>query len=426
MFGKSKGAHLLFVCLMVGILALGASAEAGEVAKIKFLTFSSPAEMLREVGSIFESQNPDIKISIEVMPSTAIPTFMTAAFMAGEAPMDIIYPRLFNGMEWARRGFILNLDKYVEEIDTDDYFPGMFETGKYEGSVYAIPMRVAAFCLIYNAGLLEAVGLDPNRPPQNWEEYVSSGKKITDLGKGQYGFGMVAGEMLDTIRQLSTFILSNGGRFLNDDLTKVTVNEKQSIEAVQFWVDLHLKYHITNPSPLEWRCEDAFRLLAGEGVAMIIDGPWTIDTVRRMAGKKAAELMPKIRVGLIPEGPAGIRATLGWVRSVMIPAKTIYPEQSWRFVKFLTSSEIIAKYCRALPPLKSSSGAERYHTPQMEAFTEMLMRHKIVSEPLAVPWTEIIKVIHDEVQGVILEKKNVQEAMDDATKNANKILEERK
>jgi len=68
----------------------------------------------------------------------------------------------------------------------DDIWPG--DKGYYSlgGHWWASPIAVETRALYYRKDLFKAAGLDPDKPPANWEELAAAADKVTKAGGGKY------------------------------------------------------------------------------------------------------------------------------------------------------------------------------------------------------------------------------------------------
>lgn len=113
------------------------------------------------------------------------------AFEAGEAPDTVsIVP---NANDYIELGRVLPIEDYLNEEQIakfEDYRIPNVNT--WDGKFYTLPNVGFTFRLVYNKELFEAAGLDPNRPPQTYDEVIDYAAKITEYGATQepkkYGF----------------------------------------------------------------------------------------------------------------------------------------------------------------------------------------------------------------------------------------------
>jgi len=98
-------------------------------------------------------------------------------------------------------GHILNLTESMDRQTTppwrDHFFPvalalNTFRPGNVYGvepGIYGVPIDVMNLQIFYNKRLLAKLGLDPNQPPQTWQEFLAVGK----LANAQKVIGFVSG-----------------------------------------------------------------------------------------------------------------------------------------------------------------------------------------------------------------------------------------
>ncbi|MDD5617919.1 MAG: extracellular solute-binding protein [Candidatus Omnitrophica bacterium] len=51
-----------------------------------------------------------------------------------------------------------------------------------EPGIYGVPIDVMNIQMLYNKKLFKKAGLDPNNPPQTWDDFIAAGKKLKDAG----------------------------------------------------------------------------------------------------------------------------------------------------------------------------------------------------------------------------------------------------
>ena len=73
----------------------------------------------------------------------------------------------------------------------EEFWPGAMKSVTWDGKTYGVPTNNETMALIWNAGLFEEAGLDPEKPPATWDDLVSYSKQIKQK-TGKNGYGMVA------------------------------------------------------------------------------------------------------------------------------------------------------------------------------------------------------------------------------------------
>jgi sn-glycerol 3-phosphate transport system substrate-binding protein len=142
----------------------------------------------------------------------------------------------------ADSGVIVPIGDLVGKADLDDIHPGFWDYNKMGNKIISMPFNNSVPVLYYNKDLFTAAGLDPNKPPTNWDELLKAAQALTK--PGQWGFNTDT----NTHWYLSAMIMQNGGKILSDDGKKVVYNSAEGIEALQFWGDLVTKHRVMPPN----------------------------------------------------------------------------------------------------------------------------------------------------------------------------------
>ena len=81
-------------------------------------------------------------------------------------------------------------DVFFEKSLVQNSFPEGNEWNVKPG-IYGVPLDVSTLMIYYNKDLFKQAGLDPENPPQTWNEFIEAGKKLRDAGIQPFvsGFG---------------------------------------------------------------------------------------------------------------------------------------------------------------------------------------------------------------------------------------------
>ncbi|MFW5996396.1 MAG: extracellular solute-binding protein [Verrucomicrobiota bacterium] len=100
--------------------------------------------------------------------------------------------------------------------------------------VWAMPQQVVSKALVYRKDVFKKAGLDPEKPPETWEEFLEFAQKIK-AQPNLYGFTYQRGDVVSY--QLFDLFASNGVRYLEQDKEgkwKPAFNTREMAEAVYF------------------------------------------------------------------------------------------------------------------------------------------------------------------------------------------------
>src|SRR5690606_8775395 len=128
------------------------------------------------------------QIEPTIIPSDQFVTRVATGFAAGEIPdllpIDLIYVPAF-----AKAGQLTDITELAESMDYfEQLSPSHVRLARYEDGLYALPFTAEGSVLLYNKGLFEQAGLDPEQPPTTWQEIYEAAQAITALGDDTYGF----------------------------------------------------------------------------------------------------------------------------------------------------------------------------------------------------------------------------------------------
>lgn len=114
----------------------------------------------------------DLEVELEPVESTVFPTIMATRIAAGDVP-DLYYSsggaRLRQQVE---QGLVRDLtDDLADVIATIP--PALVQPYTVDGRVYGLPYHAGGIGFWYNKALFAQAGLDPERPPRTWSDYLA-------------------------------------------------------------------------------------------------------------------------------------------------------------------------------------------------------------------------------------------------------------
>lgn len=166
--------------LLVAVTVFGASLGAAASTKISFWhTWSGEGgAAIEALVTSFEAAHPEI--DVEIVLTTDLEQKLLTAVAGGASPDVVLFDRYKTG-QFAARGALMALDSYIEAhgINAADFFDAAWDETRYQGKSYGVPFYVDNKALLYNKRLFAEAGLDPNRPPETWEELMEYSKLLT-------------------------------------------------------------------------------------------------------------------------------------------------------------------------------------------------------------------------------------------------------
>jgi multiple sugar transport system substrate-binding protein len=135
-------------------------------------------------------------------------------------PPDVFQMNNFYWQQFIDEGVPLDLTPTVALLDTpgtnmDEYIPSIVEAASREGKLYAIPRGINSSAFVVNVTLFEEAGVElPPTSPEDWtwNDFKEIARKMTDPDQKRFGAWI-----LYHASWTPTFLLSNGGRFLDPE-----------------------------------------------------------------------------------------------------------------------------------------------------------------------------------------------------------------
>jgi ABC-type glycerol-3-phosphate transport system substrate-binding protein len=138
-------------------------------------------------------------------------------------------------------GQLTDVTDAIDELGyTDKFNPIILDgvTGA-DGKIYGFPRQAYAAALHYNRDLFEQAGLDPDNPPETWDEIREAAKAITDA-TGKAGYAQMAINNTGGW-QLTSQTVARGGRTQTDNgdgTAESTIDNAATKAALQFLHDV--------------------------------------------------------------------------------------------------------------------------------------------------------------------------------------------
>lgn len=252
--------------------------------------------------------------------------------LAAGIPPDVVIWNLDYVQANAKLGLLTDLTPFVERdgIDMSDYFPGAVEVAKYQNRFYAIPFNPDTRPLYYNRALFAEAGLDPNTPPERWEDLKEFARKLTRVdSQGSYerlGIHPMWGNSW-----FVPWLHSNSGRWFDENGDPI-INSERNVEALEFVVSFVEEYGLERYGEFGANYDSGNAFHASQNLAMILETDGYIGRLDRD--------FPYVDYGvaLIPYNTEPVSWMAGF--GVEMPVAR-HPQEAWEFVKFLTGYEFM-------------------------------------------------------------------------------------
>jgi multiple sugar transport system substrate-binding protein len=253
-------------------------------------------------------------------------------------------------------------DKLSNWPDLKQYFEGPLNSCRLNGRLYGIPFGSNTLALYYNEDMLNAAGV---KPPRNWDELKSVSLKLT---KGTvHGFAISSVQNEEGTFGFLCFLWGSGN-------TSFQINNPNGIKALTLMKDLVASGAMPKEA-LNWTQGDVMNQFISGNLAMMVNGPWQIPTMR----KQAPNL--KWNVAVLPVGnkPA---SDLGGENFAVVKGNNV--DEAVSFLKFVASPAEMKTYINAfgyIASRKDVAAVQFTSDPLNDPINKVFVQQLAVAQP---------------------------------------------
>lgn len=410
----SKRILAILACVLL-MASMGVAAQKATEIEIWYslgAAYSAPLEEL--ITKYNKSQNEVFVKGVYAGSYASTTEKLLAAVVAGNPPALAQLEQMLAG-QFVDNGSLIPLQQFIDKdkgFNMADYIPEML-TAKKNGIIWGLPLNPSTLVMYYSKDLFKKAGLDPNKPPQTWDEVYAASKKIAALGKGYYGIRLYAGDWV-----VEAAIWQWGGDIVSADNKKMLFNSKEAIEAVTFW-----------------------KKMVEEGLALYGEGREASD--QDFAGKVGMTLRSsgslttmidscqyEVGVARLPYSKQRATAIGGANIFMFAGISKAQQEAAVKFVKFLTASEnqgLWAANTGYMAARKSALESPEWkklfaQDPRMQVTYTQLEYSR--PRPLFAAYPEINTIIREAFNQAIIGGKTPKAALDEGVKKAEAVLKD--
>lgn len=389
-------------------LAAAGSASAQDVT-LDLWTIDEPGEYHYVLADEYMAANPNVRINVRTVQFRDMVNDLARGIATGSAP-DITYIDNPEVALFASRGLLLDLTPYIEQSDVinpEDIFPGPLSSVTYEGGIYGIPRGANTIALYYNADMFTAAGLDPENPPETWDELYEAAKALTDPENNVYGLAFSAVGTEEGTFQFLPWVQMTGGDYDN-------IKTPGAAEALSVWKKI-IDEKLASPDTLIRSQWDSTATFNSQNAAMSISGPWELPRMSTDANfDYRAAVLPA------PEEGASRASALGEGDNVIL-ANSDNPDEAFAFIEFLYAQmPRVWNEFGYLPAAEVT--VENPNNPEIYAVFEESMQYARNRGPHP-EWPKISKAIQTAIQSTLTGQSSAEDALATAQGQIDSVLD---
>jgi len=386
----------------------------------------------------FQEMYPNVNIEIELLDWGKGRQKLDIVSAAGKGGPDIITEDGPNILKYAKYGAIEPIEEFLTPEEMLDYYETGLEAAYMDGKHWYFPWKFSPTNLAANRRLFDERGITnllPSEGDRLWtyEEFVDAGKKVThDINGDGIPDIWAYAESLKPVGLkygIEPFMLGYGGSIFSEDGKTVVLDTPENERGLQFLVDLQ-DVHGVMPPGSAGLDDDQLENLWNQGNLAMRQGQ-----AHTKYGMEAAIREGTLEEGVIDLYPIMYPSDLPEHNSktfVVVHAIAVFKQEDdykkqmvGEFAKFLSTPDNITEASIAgygFPSRKSSG--ELYSDDEFMQYMQGTVKYG--SPDFANPFYHTVsrQFITPMLQAVFSGQKTVKKALEDATRDANRYLEQ--
>jgi ABC-type glycerol-3-phosphate transport system substrate-binding protein len=366
----------------------------------------------------YNEQGDGVQVTAQHTPGNYLEQLLEA--IASNTQPDSMWVAYWDVGALAPGGGVIELDSYVDgslafSDSVEDFYPFLWETSKWQNTLYAIPFDTNNLVWFYNQELLEDAGVAAPTESPSWAQLNEILLALSLDSDGDGAFDQWGYQINSIPRVFDDFLQQAGGSVLNEEVTQVVFNSEPGVDVMNMY--LNWRYEMqTSPNP---PIANGFE--TGQ-VALEMQGSYRIPVYREST---------EFTVGAFPASHQVTRFSGNGGESLVIfKSDATRQEAAWRFVEWMTRPETILKWDMVsgyLPVRQSVAASDEY---QM-LLREDPIRQVFVDElpyggrwPLHPKLLQIQDRLRQTIETVAAERLEPRQALDAAAMELNALLAE--
>lgn len=400
-------------------------------------------EMYAAFWKEWEETYPNIEVNAQSLGYNEMLNKLRTAALGNAAP-DVARLPILWGSEFAAKGQLSELSPEDVGYSTENFWPGAMKSVSLNGKTWGIPTNNETMAFIWNAGIFEEAGLDPEKAPDTWDEVVAYSKQIRE-NTGKAGYGLVARVNAgNTPFRFMPMVWGEGGGALDEaadspTFAEVWLNNEGTRRAVTHYYNMYVRDKSVPVSALtNTQTENQDPFLANQ-LAMVIAHPSEYATMLDRASKAtgtdkdaAMAVVNNMRYGKIPAGEDRRAVVFGGSNVHVFNPDNVDGDLDMEAAKALVCFMTGPEWSTKLAWVSSNPGNTRgFETVWMKERLDTIKFLDVSTSmlPSGIPFPpvaespEIMNIIIPEMlQNVLTEKMSVEDAAAQAADRVESLL----
>lgn len=416
---------LLFTLIVAGCIHPDTSQDSAQPGQFAFMVTGDTVEkaVYEDLVAAFHQKHPEISTEVVYIPDAGDYRKRLSADIAAGIPAEVVLLNYRRIAAYAAKDGFEALDPYLaqsELIHKDDFYPQVMDAFQWQGAQQCIPQNISSPVVFYNKKIFDDAGIAYPLDSWTWDEFATTAQALTQDTNGDgksdiYGVGSEA-----SIIRMAPFVWMAGGELFDNNAqpTKLTLDTAEAKAALQWFVDLQVKYQAA-PDAINEESENSESRFLNGRLAMFLDSRRVVPTFRTISDFDWD-------VAALPTGKqsASVLHSDGFCITKASKGK----DAAWKFIEFATSVEgqtILAKTGRTVPSLKSVAQSSAYLEPNAKPANSKVWLDVIPGIrplPVLATWPDIESALNNELTLAFMGGQSVDTAVETAQNKVQEFL----
>jgi sn-glycerol 3-phosphate transport system substrate-binding protein len=404
---------------------------------------ASNLNALQELVRRYNNSQSEVKVKLAFQGNAEEEMAKLLASLGGGDLPAIVYLNEENAQRVIDSGAATPVQEFIdrEKYDLSDFAPKLIQYYTVDGKLWAMPFGSNIPMLFYNKVTFREVGLDPENPPKDIEELRQAAEKM--VKRDSHGNLTRTGLGINlTAWHLSTTLQEHGDLYVNNDngragrATEALFNGPTGQTYFQWWRDM-VKQDLALNVGLDPTGADTYLAVGAGRVGMTTGDSVALRSVVDALEGGLAQVDVELGVANRPGVPGGTGLPGIYGRSLWIFKSRPQEEQeaAWKFIKWLMEPEQQAEWYAGSGFLPVNDKA--FELPAAKEIEAKYPQFKIAADlyraasvspvppgPLLGPQFDVSQIIRHAIEEMLVGNKDPVEAINDAAKDANDVIEE--
>jgi sn-glycerol 3-phosphate transport system substrate-binding protein len=423
----------------------GTAAPSGDTVEITLWhhELASNLNSIQALARRFNESQSEVKVKLGYQGNNEDNMAKVLASLQGGEPPTIAYLDEMQAQRLIDTGAFRPVQDFIEAEDYDlsDFDPKTIQFYTVDDTLWAMPISIAVPLLYYNKLAFREAGLDPENPPKDLDEVMDVSRLM--VRRDSHGNVMRAGFALDISAWYTEVALAeHGDVYLNNEngragrATEVEFNGPTGQALFQWWQDMIKEGLAINVGRNPSGADNLLPLGSGQTV-MTWHSSAALRSVVDVLEGGLTQTAVDLGIAGAPGVPGGTGYTATYSRGLWITKDRPQEEQeaAWKFIKWLMEPEQQAEWFAGSGYLPVRNSA--YDLPAAQQIMAKYPGFRVARDiflaspvtpatlgPLLGPFQDVRLTVIGALEEIVLQDRDPKEALDDAAKEANRIIEE--